>query len=577
MVVSWEWCSPVQPVIQPTFPQPIFLDYLLFLNPSLYYVNILSLNTDMVLINGKIITVDPDDSIVEAVAICDNKIMAVGSTEDIKKLAGPETNVIELEGRTVMPGIIDSHTHPSHISFKFMEVDCRAPPIKSISEILELVKAKAKELGPGKWVRGVAFNDSKLVEKRHITRWELDRVSPDNPVLIVSDTGHQSLSNSLALEIAGVTKDTPDPLGGEIEHDDNGIPTGLLYENAVGLVRQHVPEYTVEELKNGYKMTVEQLASWGITSTHNASSRMNGIRAYKQLLEGGTRKVRMRLMVSVNRDKPGDVLDALVLGGIESGFGDDWIKVISVKIMGDGSGAGGTCCVYEPQNRGPRGLGLWMTEPEEVERLTRKAHNAGLRVSIHSIGDRGVDMALDAIEKAQKANPIPDMRHRLEHNSCSPLKSLKRIKELGVTPSSSIGYMYGLGDQYAENFGPERARWLHPHKTMKEMGIIAGGNSDCPVTYYSPFVQMYAAVTRKSSSGHVVGPEEAISVMDTIRVYTWNGAYLGKDEDKLGSLEPGKLADLIVVDRDILTIDPEEIKDIQVLKTIVDGKIVYEK
>jgi len=157
------------------------------------------------------------------------------------------------------------------------------------------------------------------------------------------------------------------------------------------------------------------------------------------------------------------------------------------------------------------------------------------------------------------------------------MKSLEKIKELGVTPSSSIGYMYGLGDQYAENFGPERVRWLHPHKTMKEMGIIAGGNSDCPVTFYSPFIQMYAAVTRKSSSGQVIGPEEAISVMDTIRVYTWNGAYLGKDEDKLGSLEPGKLADLIVLDRDILSIPHEEIKDIKVLTTIVDGKIVYEK
>jgi predicted amidohydrolase YtcJ len=174
-------------------------------------------------------------------------------------------------------------------------------------------------------------------------------------------------------------------------------------------------------------------------------------------------------------------------------------------------------------------------------------------------------------------NPIPDMRHRVEHNSLCTPKQLKRIKELGVTPSSSIGYMYGLGDQYAENFGPERSRWLHPHKTMKEMGIIAGGNSDCPVTYYSPFVQIYAAVSRKSSSGQVIGPEEAISVMDAIRVYTWNGAYLSKDENKLGSIEPGKLADIIILDKDILTIPTQEIIDIQVLTTIADGKIVYRK
>ena len=218
-----------------------------------------------------------------------------------------------------------------------------------------------------------------------------------------------------------------------------------------------------------------------------------------------------------------------------------------------------------------------MTEPEEAEKLVIKAHNAGLRVSIHSIGDRGIDMALDCIENAQNLNPIPDVRHRIEHNSLCTPKQLKRIKKLGVTPSSSIGYMYGLGDQYAENFGSERSRWLHPHKTMKEMGIIAGGNSDCPVTYYSPFVQMYAAVTRKTSSGQVVGSEESISVMDAIKVYTWNGAYLSKDEDKLGSLEPGKLADMIVIDKDILDIPQEEIKNIQVCQTIADGKIVYDR
>ncbi len=206
-----------------------------------------------------------------------------------------------------------------------------------------------------------------------------------------------------------------------------------------------------------------------------------------------------------------------------------------------------------------------------------KAHDSGIRVSIHSIGDRGLDIALDCIEKAQRLNPIPDMRHRIEHNSCCTPKQLERIKELGVTPSSSIGYMYGIGDMYAENFGPERSRWLHPHRTMKEMGIIAGGNNDCPVTFYSPWVQIYAAVTRKTSTGQVVGPEEAISVMDAIRVYTWNGAYLSKDEGKLGSIEAGKIADIVILDRDILTVPHEEIKDISAVTTIVDGRVVFSR
>ncbi|MBD3207432.1 amidohydrolase family protein [Candidatus Bathyarchaeota archaeon] len=532
---------------------------------------------DLILIEGKIITVDHEDTLVEAVAIKDGKILATGTSGEISEIAGSNTKIIDLKGKTAMPGIIDSHTHPSSIASRYLEVDCRAPPIKNITQILDKIRHKAKELEPDQWIRGANFNESKLEENRHITRWELDEAAPNNPVFIIADTGHQALVNTKAMEIAGIDENTPDPPGGEIERSPEGVPTGLLYENAMGLVRDNIPEYSIDDLKESYKDVVAKFSEWGITTTHNASSHRNGIRAYKQLLDEGTKQLRMRLMMSVNRNKPGDVLDALELAGIESGLGDDWLQVMSVKIMGDGSGAGGTCCVFEPQNRGTKGLGIWMTEPEEVNRLVNQAHKAGLRVSIHSIGDRGIDMALDCIERAQKEIPVDDMRHRIEHNSLCTPKQLKRIKELGVTPSSSIGYMYGLGDQYSENFGPERSRWLHPHKTMMEMGIIAGGNSDCPVTYYSPFVQIYEAVTRKTSSGKLVSPEERISPMDAIRVYTWNGAYLGKDEEKLGSIEQGKLADIIVLDRDILTIPEDEIKDIQVVMTIVDGKIVYKR
>lgn len=538
--------------------------------------NMDSVKADMVLLNGKIITVDQGDRIVEAVAIYDNKFLAVGSSNEIRGLVGKETNVIDLEGKTAMPGIIDSHTHPTGIAEEYLEVNCRAPPVRNIKDIQDLVVEKIKKVDPGKWIKGSAYNDSKLAERRQMTRWELDEVASENPVMLVSDTGHQCIVNSLALEIAGITKDTPDPPGGQYDRDENGELTGLIYEMATGEIYKHIPLYTVAEVRESYKNVVNQFSKWGITSTHNASSRRTGIRAYKQLLDQGVKQVRMRLMVSVSSEEPGDVVDALEMAGIESGFGNEWLKVMSTKIMGDGSGAGGTAGVYTPQNRGTKGLGIMMTVPEEIERLVLKSHDAGLRVSIHCIGDRGVDIGLDAIEKAQKRNPVKDMRHRIEHNSVCTPKQLERIKELGVVPSSSIGYMYGLGDQYAENFGEERCRWLHPHKTMKEMGIIAGGNSDCPVTYYSPFTQMYAAVTRKSSNGQVVGPEEAVGVMEAIRVYTYNGAYVGKDEDILGSIEPGKLADIIVLDRDILTVDPEELLELQVLKTIVDGKLVYE-
>ncbi len=532
---------------------------------------------DRVLINGKILTVDPGDSIIEAVAIKDGKFLACGSTSEIMELTGDRTEVLDLKQKTVLPGIIDSHTHPSLAASLVTEINCRQPGVQSIGDILHMVKERSNDLGPGKWVRGGNFNDSKLVENRHITRWELDEAAPNNPVFILSDTGHQCLVNSAALELAGISRHTQDPPGGKIDRDPSNEPTGLLYETATVLATRVIPPYTVEELKEGFKVVLGQFSEWGITSTHDASGYNLAIRAYQQLLHEGIKKVRMNLMVSVFPKEPDGVNlnEAMTNLGIESGFGNDWLKVMTLKIMGDGSGAGGTAGVYEPQNRGPKGLGIMMTDPEIMEQLVLKAHNSGLRCSIHSIGDQGIDIALDCIENAQKLHPIPDMRHRLEHNSCCTPKQLKRIKELGVTPSSSIGYMYGLGDQYYENFGPERSQWLHPHKTMREMGIIAGGNNDCPITFYSPFVQMYAAVTRKTGSGKVIGPGEAITLMEAIRLYTWNGAYLSKDEDRLGSIEPGKLADLIVIDRDILSLPLEDLLETRVLTTIVDGKTVY--
>lgn len=532
---------------------------------------------DLILFNGKVVTVDSSNSVVEAVAIKSGRILATGLSSDVTKLAGTRTEVINLRGRTVLPGLIDTHTHPSLAATRTYEINCRSPPVRSITEILEMVRAKAVELDPKEWIRGTNYNDIKLVEKRHITRWELDEVAPRNPVLISKETGHLYVVNSKALELAGITRETKDPPGGQIDRDQKGEPTGLLYEMAVTLVSSLIPPYTVQEVKEGMRRVWDQFSSWGVTTTHDASAYADSIKAYQELLAEGVRQVRTLLMVSVHPEhmKETDALEDMVALGIESGFGNEWLKVMSLKIMGDGSGAGGSAAVYTPQHRGTKGLGIMATSPEEIKRLTIKAHQSGIRVSIHSIGDRGIDAALDAIEEATRRNPKPDARHRIEHNSLCTPKQLRRIKQLGITPSSSIGYMWGIGDDYLENFGPDRARWLHPHRTMLEMGIIAAGNSDYPVSDGNPMIQIYEAVTRRTRTGQVIGPEEAVSVMDAIRVYTWNGAYLGREEKIKGSIEPGKLADLVVLDRDILTVPPEEIKDIKVLMTIAGGRIVY--
>ncbi len=466
------------------------------------------LGADMILVNGKVVTVDANGSVVEAVAIRDGKILAVGSSSEVRKLAAIRTEVHDVGGKAVLPGLIDSHTHPSHAATRFYEINCRSPPVQRIKEILEMVREKAEELSPGKWIRGANYNDIKLEEKRHITRWELDEVAPENPVFISKETGHLYVGNSKALELAGITRETSDPLGGQIDRDMKGEPTGLLYETAGSLVSTLIPRYTVEEIKEGLRKVWNQLSEWGVTTTHDASASADSIRAYQRLLAEGVRQVRTLMMVSVRPEplKKVDLLESMAALGVESGFGDEWLRIMSLKIMGDGSGSGGSAAVYEPQHRGTKGLGLMTTSPEEIKRLTVKAHQAGIRVSIHSIGDRGIDLALDAIKEANLLMPVSDMRHRIEHNSLCTPKQLLRIKELGVTPSSSIGYMWGIGDDYLENFGIKRARWLHPHKTMLEMRIIAGGNSDYPVSDGNPMIQIYEAVTRRTRTGTAVRP-----------------------------------------------------------------------
>lgn len=305
------------------------------------------LRADMVLVNGKILTVDPQDTIVEAVAVKDGRVLATGTTSEIMELSGEGTEIVDLGGKTVLPGLIDTHTHPSSAAVRLYEINCRSPPVKNIEEILGMVKDKASELDPGMWIRGTNYNDIKLEERRHITRWELDEVAPENPVFISKETGHLYVVNSRALELAGIKRDTPDPPGGQIDRDSAGEATGLLYETAGRLVSSLIPPYSVEEIKEGMRSVWDQFSEWGVTTTHDASAFGDAIRAYQRLLVDGVRQVRTLLMVSVRPQRPegANLLESMATLGVESGFGNEWLKVMTLKIMGDGSGSGGSAAV----------------------------------------------------------------------------------------------------------------------------------------------------------------------------------------------------------------------------------------
>jgi predicted amidohydrolase YtcJ len=238
-------------------------------------------NADMVLVNGRVITVDPEGSVVESVAVKDGRILATGPASEVMGLAGEDTEVVDLGGKTVLPGIIDTHTHPSGAAVRFSAINCRSPPVKSIKEILDMIAAKAAEVEPGEWIRCVNYNDIKLVERRHITRWEIDEAAPENPVFISKETGHLYVANSKAFELAGVTKDTPDPPGGKIDRTEEGEPTGLLYETAGRLVMNLIPPPSVEEITEGMRRVWDQFTEWGITTTHDASGHRDAVRAYR--------------------------------------------------------------------------------------------------------------------------------------------------------------------------------------------------------------------------------------------------------------------------------------------------------
>ena len=528
-------------------------------------------------------TVDREDTITEAVAVKGKRILRVGTNEEVKKLINEETKVIDLKGKTLLPGFIDTHCHPALGGTEIFEVNCRSPPVKSIMEILEKVRDKVEKTPRNEWIRARNYNENKLTEKRHITRWELDQVAPETPIFISKETGHLYVVNSKALDLAGITKNTPDPPGGKIDRDPKtGEATGLLYETAAMEVMNFIPPYDVEQIKKGLKHVFKQFLEWGLTTIHQATAIPVTITACQELLAAGEMPIRVNMMVgTLPGILPGyeveeDLLNLLVKLGVQSGFGGDKLKIMSVKLIVDGSGSGGSAAVYKPQHRGTKGLGILVTKPEKLIEQVNIAHKAGLRVSIHAIGDRGIDIALDGIEAALKEKPIMDIRHRIEHCSVCTPKQQERIKKLGVIPSSSIGYMWGVGDDYIENFGIERLRWLHPHRSYLDKGIIASGNSDWPVSTADVMKQIYTAVTRKTKTGQNFDEKECITVLEAIRTYTWNGAYSGCEEDIKGSIECGKFADLVVLSDDILTVPKEKIKDIKVDMTIVGGEIVHQ-
>ena len=559
------------------------------------------LYADLALINGKIATIDKKDSMAEAVACKGEKIIKVGTTEEIRPYIGKNTKVIDLEGKLVTPGFIDTHVHFSSGGRRVRVVDLRY--VRSIDALVEELRKKAETLPKGRWLQGYGYNESKLKEKRYPNRYDLDKASMDHPISITRQGGHDGIRvNSIALELAGISKDTPDPEPPSfIERDkETGEPLGNLREEGakpvLDLIAQE-PVITREEMKQGLVNTDQLFLSWGITSIQEPGAPMDFLPMYQELINEGKLHVRNSFLIaaptlgrSYHRNERYQLaVDISVESGYSTHFGDTHLKFAGIKLGHDGSMSAGNCAVYEPYLNYPTpdnyGVVHGYTNEElndgralaEFSPIVAKLHKAGMRCGIGAIGDRGIDFFLDSIEAAYNEDPRPDTRHSLEHCSLPTQAALDRMKRLDVTSSTSVGFGWELGDQHRGFMGMERMKRYMPMKTFKEMGIVASGNADWPVCSANVFEGIHVCVNRTSETGQDLRKNQAISVMDAIRVYTWNGAYITFEEDIKGSIEPGKLADMVILDTDILTCDPSEIVKTKVLTTIMDGKIVYQR
>ncbi|MBS7611923.1 amidohydrolase [Candidatus Bathyarchaeota archaeon] len=496
----------------------------------------------------------------EAIAIVDNRILAVGSNEEICGYISDRTRVIDADGKTVVPGFIDCHVHMTKFEQYLQTLDLRNA--YSIDEIKREIRKYAKE-NPGRsWILGGRWDHEKFSERRYPTRWDLDEAVSVKPVLLIRVCGHIGVANTKALEIAGIGKETH-VNGGIIDKDpESGEPNGILRENALSLVWRVIPKPSMTELQEACIRSCQKAVENGLTMVHWIVDSADEIRIIQKLYNEG--KIPLRIYLGI----PVELLDELFRLGLITGFGNDMVRLGFVKIFVDGSLGGHTAALKQPYVDKPETSGMLIYTQRKLDRLIMKAHEACLQVAVHAIGDKAIESSLKAFSNALKKFPRRGHRHRIEH--CSVLNSMliKRMKKLGLI--ASIQPHFVVSDFWViDRVGYERARWIYPFKTLMDEGIIVVSGSDCPVEPINPLLGIWAMVARKNFS------EESLTVEEAFKTYTLNAAYASFDEDKKGTIEVGKLADLTVLSEDPFNVPQEGIKNISVEMNIVGGEIVY--
>jgi hypothetical protein len=528
---------------------------------------------EVALINGRIWTVNPVQPEAEAVATVSNRIVSVGKNSDIKKLIGPQTRVIDLKGNVVLPGFIDAHTHFLNGGLSLRSVQLR--DCQSKEEFVRRIADKARELPVGAWILNGDWDHEKFSPPELPAKEWIDSVTPDHPVCMNRFDGHMVLVNSLALKLAGITKNTIPPSGGEIIKDPvTGEPTGILKDAACDLVYARIPEPTPAEKIQAVKTALKEAAASGVTSIHDMSD-ASSFEIYQELFRCGELIARFYVYFQIPE------IETFLRLKLKSGFGHPFLRIAGLKGFVDGSLGSGTACFFEPYTDSPHAYGLLAAHmfPEGImEKRLRQADQAGLQVAIHAIGDRANALVLDLFEKIIKENGPRDRRWRVEHAQHLRVEDIVRFGQLQIIASVQPYHAIDDGCWAERKIGPQRARTSYAFNSLQKAGAVPVFGSDWTVAPLNPLTGIYAAVTRRTLDGkNPQGwiPEEKISVEEAIKSYTIRAAYAEFSEREKGSIEPDKLADLVVLDRDILKIEPEEIINTKVLLTMVDGKIVF--
>lgn len=525
---------------------------------------------DTVIQNGTIVTMDEAKSIHKAIAIKNGYIIALGSKRCMEPLIGAETQILDLEGKTAVPGLIDAHQHLYSTGFNLRAVDCN---VSSIREMKEKIKKRAENSSPGEWIFGWGYDESKFEEKRSPTKADFEQM--DHPVFITRYCLHTAVVNDAALKAAGLMN-AEGLTNNNLSANTAGELTGVLYENAMELVKSKMPPYTDRQLKDAVLLAQEHYLKHGITSIHEAgmgffTQSLNEFRVLQNLAAREDLKIRVYAMIL---DKFFSEASGMKL---TSGFGNNRLKIGPIKMFADGTISGKSAAVSLPYRDSSGSEGGLSHSRQDLEAKVLESHREGYSIAIHAIGDAAVTQVLDAYEKAFELFPREDCRHRIEHASITNEALLTRMRKLGVIPVPQPTLVHLAGDVYVDHLAPDLLSYVFANQSFFDYGLKPAGSSDSPITPCSPLLGMYAAVSRKTVNGNVFLPNEKVSLYEALQMYTVNAAYASFDEDLKGTLEIGKLGDLTVLPNGFLNFSAEQVKNAEIEMTIIGGKKVYQK